>query len=318
MITVNGKDYVRIGSSEDNGLYENRYYEDTVTQVYNIKKDGQKGTLTKISTVYKEVGTDVILKVLSYPVTWQLKYGYSYQSEVCHDYEDEKYFIDLIDNYGVIDTSTYYPPGEPDEPEDDEEDNTFKTEDKEDQKGIFDDTMGSTEDEYNRGLLPTGADIKNPQVLANDERDHTEGQPMENKFKTKGTAYPVIRLNDHYFHPDEIQYFSMETGYYKNFYDYAQYKAPLNGFVPTFKLIAVSADPNLLKTDFVKQGDRCSVFFSAAHAMVKSMRCDFTVTNVVTNNMNQNRSEHYKRYIIPSTPRTTITPTSAGTRTTPA
>ena len=165
MITVNGKDYVRIGSSEDNGLYENRYYEDTVTQVYNIKKDGQKGTLTKISTVYKEVGTDVILKVLSYPVTWQLKYGYSYQSEVCHDYEDEKYFIDLIDNYGVIDTSTYYPPGEPDEPEDDEEDNTFKTEDKEDQKGIFDDTMGSTEDEYNRGLLPTGADIKNPQVL---------------------------------------------------------------------------------------------------------------------------------------------------------
>ncbi len=32
--------------------------------------------------------------------------------------------------------------------------------------------------------------------------------------------------------------------------------------------------------------------------MVKSIRCDFRVTNVVTNNMNQNRKEHYIRYII--------------------
>jgi hypothetical protein len=28
MITVNGKVYVKQGSSEDNGLYENFYYED--------------------------------------------------------------------------------------------------------------------------------------------------------------------------------------------------------------------------------------------------------------------------------------------------
>ena len=41
----------------------------------------------------------------------------------------------------------------------------------------------------------------------------------------------------------------------------------------------------LLKRNFVKQGDRCSVFFTSNHIMVKSMRCDFRVTNVVTNNM---------------------------------
>lgn len=299
MITINGKDYIIKGSPEDNGLYEYFYYEDKLITTYNIEIEGQRGTLTKTSVIYRELDTNIILTPELYPIQWELKYGIRYQSGVCYNKEDEKYLNELITNYSVddkTDPNRKNPYGEDEE----QENNTFKTPDPEDKgKGIFDDTLGSQDNEYNRGLLPAGADINNPnEVIPPVDYDHAEEQPHESSIKNKGTTYPIIRINDHYFTDDEIQYFSMETGYYKNYYDYEHYKMPVSGFLPTFKLIAVSANANLLKTDFVKQGDRCAVFFSSSHSMVKSIRCDFRVTNVVTNNMNQNRKEHYIRYII--------------------
>ena len=296
MITVNGKVYVKQGSSEDNGLYENFYYEDKLVQIYNIEIDGQRGTLTKTSIVYKELGTDIILSTEKYPIQWELKCGVRYQSGICIDYASEKVLQDLIDTYSVDDTEPNKPT--PEVPEE-EEDNTYKEPEDEDQgKGLFDDTMGSEDNEYNRGLLPAGADINNPNRVLGDRQDTTQGQPQENSLKNKGTTYPIIRINDYYVMPEEIQHFSMETGYYKNYYDYETYRMPMNGFIPTFKLIVVSANPQLLKTDFIKQGDRCAVFFSASHSMVKSIRCDFRVTNVITNNMDQNRKQHFIKYII--------------------
>ena len=52
----------------------------------------------------------------------------------------------------------------------------------------------------------------------------------------------------------------METGYYKNYNEYEIYQMPLTGVLPTMRLIVTTSDPGLLKKDFVKQGDRCSVF----------------------------------------------------------
>ena len=74
----------------------------------------------------------------------------------------------------------------------------------------------------------------------------------------------------------------METGYYKNYNEYEIYQIPLTGVLPTMRLIVTTSDPGLLKKDFVKQGDRCSVFFQSGHTMIKSMRCDFRITNVVS------------------------------------
>ena len=308
MYRINGKDYIIKGSSEDNGLYENFYYVDKLITIYNIEINGQRGTLTKTSVIYRELGTDIILTPELYPIQWEIqleKQKNKLQSGICYDKDDENYLNELIIKYkidtstGLEDPSTKINPHNGNTGNDENEFNEYKNINPDDNgKGIFDDTLGSKDNEYNRGLLPSGADINNPDTVKPDDYDHAEGQPQESSIKNKGTTYPIIRINDHYFVDDEIQYFSMETGYYKNYYDYEHYKMPVNGFLPTFKLIAVSANANLLKTDFVKQGDRCAVFFSSSHSMVKSIRCDFRVTNVVTNNMNQNKKEHYIRYII--------------------
>ena len=38
--------------------------------------------------------------------------------------------------------------------------------------------------------------------------------------KNKGRVYPIIRINDYFFTPEEIDEFYIETGYFKNYHEY--------------------------------------------------------------------------------------------------
>ena len=118
-------------------------------------------------------------------------------------------------------------------------------------KGVFDDSMGNKDKDNPRSSLPLGADINNPEVIGVKVPDVTSPNIRENQWYNKGAVYPIIRINDHYFESTEIQHFSMETGYYKNYYDYEVYQMPLTGILPTMRLIVSTSDIGLLKIDFV-------------------------------------------------------------------
>jgi hypothetical protein len=66
-------------------------------------------------------------------------------------------------------------------------------------KGLFDDTMGNKDDEYVRSSLPLGADIHDPDVLGMSLEDGDPPGTRDNNLYNKGTTYPIIRINDHYF-----------------------------------------------------------------------------------------------------------------------
>ncbi len=324
MININGKKYVMRGSSEDNGTYS-YYYTDTITNTYNIIYEGQRGTVTLSTVVYKDESTNEIISKDYF--SWTLRYGNVYRSGTCLTQADEQEIYDFIDNnktdndgntsnnndglnsstgnntYDNAFTDEFDEYGNRILNSDDPNNLQNKGQDNsgDSSTGLFDDSMGSGGFNFNRNSLPRGADIKNPEIFANEDFEQQSGKwdnAAGNNIMNKGTLYPIIRINDHYFQQNEIEFFSMETGYYKNFYDYATFKMPITGFIPTMKLIAYTSNPNLLKRNFVKQGDRCSVFFTSNHIMVKSMRCDFRITNVVTNNMDQNRTMRYNRFII--------------------
>lgn len=316
MILHNGIKYVLRGSSEDNGTYDHYYNTKEIRSTYNIRYDGQKGTLTKTYVVYIDEATgDIIQKDY---FQWNLNYGYVSRSGVCYSAADEQEINSLIIEEDPIDTNHHddnnqggsgHNSGETDNSNnfkdhkfnfDEPEDPTHNSEEKniETEKGLFDDTRGSTTEQYNRSQLPLGADIKNPDIIGADVYEWLGPTPRPNELASKGTAYPIIRINDHYFQQNEIIYFSMETGMTKNYYDYQLYQIPKSGFLPTMKLIINTSNPSMLKQDHVKQGDRCAVFFSSNHGMVKSMRCDFRITNVVTNTIDQNEISRYNTQII--------------------
>jgi len=99
--------------------------------------------------------------------------------------------------------------------------------------------------------------------------------------KNKGRVYPIVRINDHFFTPEEIDEFYIETGYFKNYHEYQKIKIPRTGFVPTVKLVVTSAAPDLLKNNQIKSGDKMAVFMSAGGGMVKSYRADYLITSCV-------------------------------------
>lgn len=54
---------------------------------------------------------------------------------------------------------------------------------------------------------------------------------------TKGTAYPVIKINDTYINEKEIVEFYVETGWFRNPMEYLSEKYMKTGFVPTMHLV---------------------------------------------------------------------------------
>lgn len=305
ILKYNGITYVIRGSAEDNGQYDHYYYKQVVEQTYNIMYKGQRGTLTTTTVYYIDADTDQVITRDYF--SWVIKYGYVTESGACLNSTDEADIQQLIDensyNYdnpinSSIDTSTNNSGLTGDIPSDPEGGNKSDKDSESNNKGLFDDTMGVNDEDYVRGSLPLGSNLHDMDVLGMDLEDADHEDIGENNLYNKGTTYPIIRINDHYFTQQEIQEFSMECGYYKDYTDYAKYRMPITGFLPTMRLIVKTANPDMLKTNHIKQGDRCSVFFSASHQMIKSMRCDFRITSCVSDDMNQNKFEYYTTYII--------------------
>ena len=119
--------------------------------------------------------------------------------------------------------------------------------------------------------------------IVKDEEEMGNGKGLDpNGFRNKGTVYPFIRINDHYFTADEIVEFYIESGYYKNFHDYKNIKIPRTGFVPTIHLIVKTASSDLLKQNQIKSGDKIAVFISNGGGMVKSYRADYVINSAIT------------------------------------
>lgn len=305
ILKYNGITYVIRGSVEDNGQYDHYYYKQVVDQTYNVIYEGQRGTLTTTTVFYIDADTDQIITRDYF--SWVLKYGYVTESGACLNSADEAAIQQIIDeNSYEYDNSINNQDDNSndtgltgDTPSDYSENNNNTDKDSENKdKGLFDDTMGVNDEDYVRGSLPLGSNLHDMDVIGMDIDDADHENIGENNLYNKGTTYPIIRINDHYFTQQEIQEFSMECGYYKDYTDYAKYKMPITGFLPTMRLIVRTANPDMLKTNHIKQGDRCAVFFSASHQMIKSMRCDFRITSCVSDDMNQNRFDYYTTYII--------------------
>lgn len=262
---------------------------------YKITYNNSQGTLTVSVYALQDIYTKEIVAIDYYQYTVRL--GLTSMQDTVSTEEELNDVLKQFNAVEITDNNQYKDNPENDDYEQDNKSGS-NVDDTSQGKGVFDDTMGN-DFNHGRSQLPLGADIHDPKIINSDykyeERESLDKQTM---LADKGVVYPIIRINDHYFTEYEIQYFSCETGYYKNFYDYGRYKMPISGFIPTFKLIVVSSNPDLLKTNFVKNGDRCAVFFTSSHSMIKSIRCDFRITNVITNHMPQNINNRYVKYIL--------------------
>lgn len=308
MLKYNNIIYVKKGTAEDNGQYDHYYYTKYITNTYNIIYEGQRGTLKTSTNYFFDLDTDRIITRDYY--TWSLKYGIISRSGTCFNSNDEAWINDIIEN------NTYEPDtARPDSSIIIDDNNPFgnnsytgddpnglngNNNNKDDNTGnnLFDNTFGNNND-TKPGRLPIGSDINNVDRLSDySELDESQNPNIETAISNKGTDFPIIRINDHYFLQEEIMKFSMETGYYKDYTEYKRVGYPLSGFLPTMRLIVRLQNPDLLKTEHIKQGDRCSVFFTSTNKMIKSMRCDFRITSAVTEDMDQNRFRLYTTYII--------------------
>ena len=319
MLTINGIKYLKKGETSNDKTITHYYYTDTIKKTYNIIYKGKNAKLYTDTKVYKDADTNQIIKKDFFNYT--IDYGTGKYGGVCYSKSDEDNILGMVDSDSNTDGSSNDDSTTDDNNENNSEnsdgsnstssnngnstgddandsDNNGNNNNDNNNKGLFEDTMGNKDKDNPRSSLPLGANINDPDVIGISVDKVTAPTPKENQWYNKGTVYPIIRINDHYFNDTEIQHFSMETGYYKNFYDYQTYQMPLTGLLPTMRLIVSTTDPGLLKKDFVKQGDRCSVFFQSGHSMIKSMRCDFRITNVVTDDLDQTQYQKYKTQII--------------------
>ena len=99
----------------------------------------------------------------------------------------------------------------------------------------------------------------------------TKGNLSPSKTMAIGFMYPLLRINDHYYGENDIKYFSMET----------------IGFIPTIEVTLECTYNDILKSNMIKDGDKCSVYINPGHGTIKSYRGDFQITNVKTTNLDQ-------------------------------
>lgn len=312
MIKLNGEYYVRPGEDNPNG-YD--YYTEVQTEnVYDIKKDGELGTFTIITTTYYVADEDG--DSTNYEITrqhrWKMRYGSKSSNGVAITDNDEYNMYLILQKYRIqkepeseeqkdtpLDTDNSQQNASdsnaPDAQTADDKMLNGNQNSDERSSNVFNNTTGKNTN--NGGVsLPKGADVSKDDQQRPDDQE--TNYPKENNLANKGTTYPIIRINDQYYREKEIVYFAMETGFYKNYQDYAEFQMPMAGFLPTMQLIVQTSDHGALKKNLVKQGDRCAVYFSANHKMVKSMRCDFRIINVVTDRMDQNVPNRYTTQII--------------------
>jgi hypothetical protein len=98
------------------------------------------------------------------------------------------------------------------------------------------DATASSKPEDNQ-LSPTDANAQGSQASPSTEEPGRGATIDPNNTMTKGTAYPVIKINDTYISQHEIVEFYVETGYFRNPMEYQTEKLLKTGFVPTMHLV---------------------------------------------------------------------------------
>lgn len=99
----------------------------------------------------------------------------------------------------------------------------------------------------------------------------TLGNKSPNKAMEIGFSYPLLRINDHYYGEGDIVYFALKT----------------IGFIPTIMVKLECSFNDIIKTNAIKDGDKCSVFINPGHGTIKSYRGDFQITYVKMPKMDQ-------------------------------
>lgn len=309
MITVNGQLYVLQGSNEDTGQITNIYVTHTINKTFNINYRGDNATVTTSQVVYIDVNTKTIIQRDA--LVWKLVTSMSSTQNVCTSASDIQKLCDLINSNKIgnvadvtvsdfnnddvsdldipINTNSPSSRGGSSSDKLSEADNSVNNSNNRDSHDVVNNTLGSSTQGKDRSNLPNGMDANSDTVKAGTEKKHEYPELSKGtNIANKGIAYPIIRINDHTFFDNEIVYFSMETGFGKRYIDYKINKFPTHGFLPTMVLIIKTPNKGVLKQDIVKNGDRCSIFFTSGHKLIKSMRCDFRITNVITSEINQN------------------------------
>ena len=144
-----------------------------------------------------------------------------------------------------------------------------------------------------------GDTIKQNDIVQDSTENVGFGAGLDNNtIMNKGTVYPIIRINDHYCSQEEIHEFYVESGYFKDYKDYQAFHHPVSGFVPTFHLVLYTTSPDLLKNNQVKSGDICAVFFSSGGGLIKSMRIDFIINTVFTDDKQTEITDTPQLFII--------------------
>ena len=162
------------------------------------------------------------------------------------------------------------------------------------------DAVSGTSSSMNRSSADSNNNINTSQGSVSDNAANLgSGSGLDyNTVKNKGVVYPIIRINDHYFSSYEIEEFSIETGFYKNYHDWKKYKFPKTGFVPTMRLVITTTASDLLKRNIIKSGDKCAVFFSSGGGIIKSYRADYLITSVVTSDKETEITDNPVTFII--------------------
>lgn len=149
--------------------------------------------------------------------------------------------------------------------------------------------------ESNGNVDETNSDVK----MGTEEQDTGNHRGLDvNMNMNKGIAYPIIRINDHYCVYEEIVEFYIESGFYKDYREYMSIGKPSTGFVPTLHLILRTSSPDLLKSNQIKSGDKCAVFFRSGGGLIKSYRGDYIITSVVTSDKYSEVTDVKVTYII--------------------
>lgn len=121
-------------------------------------------------------------------------------------------------------------------------------------------------------------------LSANDNADNkTPTSGGANQVLSKGITYPLIRIKDHYFNVDEIDYMQIDV----------------KDFIPTIELHVSTIFKDLMKDNLITAGEKCSVYINSdGDNVVKSLRCDFVITNAYNDGVSQEFGKQYYSFII--------------------
>ena len=130
----------------------------------------------------------------------------------------------------------------------------------------------------------TGTLNQNSGVTSNNFADGTvPDEAANNQFLGAGLFEPIIRINDHYFSHDEIQYLELKS----------------EDFVPTMELHILTSMKDLAKKNVIKDGDKAAIFVNSdLSGTIRSLRCDFLISHVEMADVIENYNSQKYSFLI--------------------